>query len=246
MKEGAAGLEKGDPRRKSIADQIRDARQRDRAEDYFFDRSGVQYVFELSGVQHLFDYVRGLKSRKILDIGAGYTRGIHDLAESSLGTGLEFEATVLSNFPGIDAHLGRENVTVTSAEVLRGIGSESIGCIISIYSIAYSAEPKLAIESINRVLVPGGILKAVFLPNEERRTSGLEPKYSKEFEDVLTSLGYDVAMREGDGGDVIVAIKPLLGSVSPVSAAVLVNGDLNTIISQFDSVFSSRIDDSRR
>ncbi len=237
MKEGPSHLPKGDPRREKIAEQIRLARRRDRDRltGYVIGRSGVNYVFELEGVKGLFDYVRTLSSNVVLDIGAGHTRGAHELANSPLGENLTFEATVLSRLSGIDTNLGRESVRSTSAEMLRGIDTNSVGCVIAVYSIAYSAAPEVVIASIDRVLVPGGVLKAKFHQKNVPQYVADSPKYVDEFHLAAANLGYEVALQQSSEESVLLAIKPNPGVSPHVTARQLLRMDAETAESQIEN-----------
>src|SRR3989344_1408929 len=136
-----------DNKRNEAAYQIRRARWREReGRPYNIDRSGFQYVKVRAGVKELFAYIKTLPSKTVLDIGAGTTHGITDISHSSFGTDIDFEATVLSSVPQIEEHLGREKTHITSAEVLRGIPGNSIGCVLSVFSLTYSHAPELVIE----------------------------------------------------------------------------------------------------
>lgn len=224
MREKASDLPKRDPRRNAIAQQIREARKTDRSALHLTDRVGWEYVEQLKGVQHMFEYVRGLSSHRVLDVGAGDTKGTHDLSRSPFGAGLEFEAVVLTNRSVIEEHLGRDRTHNTSVEMLRGIEDSSIGCVIAVFSLAYSAQPSLAIEGIDRVLVPGGVLKARFLKKDTPRSES-SPQFALEFREALAKLGYDVAIDNTREVRVLLAIKPGKQSSAVMTAAKLMKAD---------------------
>jgi SAM-dependent methyltransferase len=164
--------------RNRIAKQIRYARRRDRASfqfphfnglienpdasklSYTIDRNGAEYEYDLQGLSRTFDYVRELPSNIVLDIGSGITQGIVDLSKRDIGKGLDFEATVLSPMLVRKAGLrGEIPLHATCVESLRGIADQSIGCVLGLFSVHHSNSTKVAMQSINRVLVPGGVLK---------------------------------------------------------------------------------------
>jgi len=136
-----------------------------------------------------------------LDIGAGKTKAISQIEKSKLGKGLEFKATVLAKDKEIvDKYLGSSRTITTSAESLRGVNSESVAGILAMYSITYSYAPRLAIERMDQVLVPGGIIKATF------GSTSPEAKFTSptEFINAWKDLGYDTFY----WGDIALVIKP--------------------------------------
>jgi hypothetical protein len=60
--------------------------------DHKRDRDAFQYAHYLNGFEASFNYVRQLPVRRVVDLGAGTTRAINQIAKSSYGVGLEFEA----------------------------------------------------------------------------------------------------------------------------------------------------------
>jgi len=184
------------------------------------NRSGRDYIENLDGVKHLFSYIRKLSSNTILDIGAGTTRGIADISKSILGQQLHFEATVLTHKATEANMLGKEDVHVTSAEMLRGIPDNSVGGIISVQSLRYSKAPMLAAQSIDRVLVPGGVFKAAWLLQN-----------ADEFYKTFRELGYDIAYNEAWEKDhIMLAIKK--GNPTKITAAQLLAADGESSIKQ--------------
>jgi ubiquinone/menaquinone biosynthesis C-methylase UbiE len=203
-----------DPKRSEVAKAITRARTQERiGSPYKINRAGWEYAHQLAGLEHLFSYVRNLPSKTVLDIGSGTTEGVHDISQNAIAEGLHFEATVLRPRSEIAENLGLKDTHITSGEVLRGIPDASIGCIIALHSLRYSAAPELAAKSIHRVLVPGGVLKA----------AKLEHAFSKIY-DTLETLGYDINVYEIWGGtSVLLAIKP--GNISGMTAAQLLQLD---------------------
>ncbi len=220
MREQSRGPD--DQKRKEAAHQIRRARWREReGRPYNRDRSGFQYIKELAGVKELFSYLKTLPSRKILDIGAGTTHGITDISQSSFGTDMEFEATVLNSVPQIEKYLGNERTHITSAEILRGIPDNSIACVLSVFSLTYSRAPELVIGSVDRVLVPGGVIKI-----------GSDDAPIWQLYQLLKDKGYDTDEDEGWGTfRVVLGIKP--GNPTAPSAASLIEKDKKTMSEQW-------------
>jgi SAM-dependent methyltransferase len=214
-----------DPKRRALrseaADNIAMRRTRERTGfEYLQNRQGWEYVKTLEGVEHLFDYVRTLPSNTILDIGAGTTAGIHQLAQSPTGAGLTFEATTLRYRPEIEENLGKERTHITSGETLRGIKDNSVGCIFGVYSVTYSAAPNLVMQSMNRVLVPGGVVKIATTDSQIWN-----------FYEGLKMMGYDVADNaKWQRALVVLAIKP--GTKDAVRARALLDADAETFEEQ--------------
>lgn len=236
MSETTSDLPNKDIRRNTIAKQIREIRNIERARLYETERDGIKYIQKLLGVLCLFDYVRRLGSTSlILDIGAGSTSGIYDLSTSSLGAGLLFEATVLSRNPALVNYLPNKQIHVTSVERLRGIKDASVGGVLGVYSVGYSDEPALAITSLDRVLVPGGVFKGTFhkkptSPDEAKQNPFGFKEYDQ-FRDAFSGFGYDTAVENnGASADILLAIKP--DGPEQVKAASLLEADKKTVKNQ--------------
>ena len=227
--------DKKSPERSATARQIIDMRQKERSDgDDGVEtlRDAEQLIIALGGVEHMFNQVRTLPSNVILDIGGGTTIGINEIAESSLGHGLDFHATVLTHKDEIQRHLGRARTHHTPVETLRKIPSNSVGGIIGTYSIGYSPAPELAVLSIDRVLVPGGVLKATFnLPDIPPSPHGLNTAAA--FIRELEKKGYATAPINRAQSAVLLAVKP--GS-SSVSAKTLLEQDIATAVEQAERV----------
>lgn len=239
--ERAEQLPKGDKRRKMVAERLKKLRALEEARSpYNIWRDGADYIRVLNGIQHLFRYVRGLPSKIVLDVGAGTTMGISGVSRDPVGSGLDFHATVLSGNPHIQSNLGKERTHHTSAETLRAFPSESIGCVLGVQSLTYSADPPLVATSIDRVLVPGGVLKTVI--RTDRPTfyhQHEEFPQPRVWVEALKSLGYDVAELKDDPDVLIVAIKPGGDPRSGTSARGLLEQDFASTRVQLDNYGSS-------
>lgn len=156
--------------RRDAAAAIRSQREIDkrRGENFTYDlmrNQGVmEYVVQLHGLKHFLNYTRSLSEKpKVLDVGGGVTRASSDLSHIEEWTeGLDLKATSLHMDKDVPKFLGKENVTLTSVEQLRGIKDGELAGLLSVHSIGFTKAPKLAAESINRALMPGGVVKAVF------------------------------------------------------------------------------------
>lgn len=211
--------------RNILAQGLRSERAQDRLGRRRDHSNSADYLLRLGGLSNFFDYLRKLDGHGlVLDIGAGTTRGISQLEKSSLGSGLSFEAVALSYSPLIKENLGLEKTHITSAESLKGVKNESVAGVISLFGISYCTRPDLAVYSIDRVLLPGGVIKAGFISSEKTAysQSGSEKEESAE---LFSGYGYDVAVDERFCG-LLLAIKP--GGQKNVGAEELLNSDVGT------------------
>ena len=197
--------------RANIAEQLRLMRLNERLGMIRVDRDGKGYAQIFRGMSETFDYVSGLRSKVVLDVGAGNTRGIAELSRDY--PWLDFRATVLTLPRDIETMHYRGCITVTSAECLRGIPVESVGGILALNSIAYSREPELVVGRLDDVLVPSGVIKATFRSwrVEDEELEKLYEiscfSYHDEFSRELKARGYDVDLWHGPY-DIITAVKP--------------------------------------
>lgn len=224
-------LPKGSPLRTAVAQNLKTVRAMDRKCQYNNRRNGDAYMHEFKGLEYFFDHVRALDKKTVLDIGAGTTKGVDDLSRDKIADGMDLKATTLAMIPQVKWHYGshrtgKKNVLITSAETLRHIENESIGGILALNSIAYSAVPELAIRRIDQVLVPGGIIKATFSVSSEYELFRSHELFMRE----LLRLGYSVAHLAENIPVVLLAIKP--GGKADVSAFDLLGKDLYSYRSQ--------------
>lgn len=197
--------------RANIAEQLRSMRLHERLGMVRVDRDGKGYETIFRGLVETFSYVSGLRSKIVLDVGAGNTRGIAEL--SRYYPYLDFRATVLTMPRNSETMHYPECIRVTSAESLRGVAAESVGGILALNSIAYSRGPELVVGRLDDVLVPSGVIKATFrswrVESEELEQlydlSGFS--YHDEFSRELKARGYDVDLWHGPY-DIITAVKP--------------------------------------
>ncbi|MBL8029939.1 MAG: class I SAM-dependent methyltransferase [Candidatus Doudnabacteria bacterium] len=235
--------------RKKIAEQINNARKQETAPEslvgnkYITSRSGREVVYRMGGLMHVFEYVKTLSSNRILDIGTGSGNAAKKISQMPMAQGLDFSVTALSRDPELFRNFPPDKARLTGTETLRGIKNNSVGGILAMYSVAYSAYPNLAIKRLDEVLVPGGIFKGVFANlGKSVNYSGSVAKDYEQFENVFKKLGYDVASLpvyntasvEAGGLDiqlhrnsVLLAIKP--GNSNAPEAIKLLDEDLEEI-----------------
>lgn len=215
-------------------------------EDFYrMDRGLQEYEDRLGKFDKVLDYVNRLGRVIVLDVGAGTTKAIkelEDLCHIKGLTNLSFMATVLTYGSKvrekIKGNLGLSRTLVTSAEVLRGVKAGSVGLLLSVWSITYSADLKMVAESFHRVLAPGGVLKVFFPKVDLRRKvenlveNGVYISEGDKFVEYLKALRYDVAVSETQTnfGMVILAIKR--GGVAKLSANQLLVADLGDALHQ--------------
>lgn len=206
-------------RRRLVAQRIRSLRDYERQKkSYPMDRGKEDYIEACRGLKYFFDYARTLRnSNLVVDIGAGTTRAISQIAKSELGQGLKFKATVLDKKPQVNLYLGENNTITTSAEMLKGISSESVAGILGIVSIGYCEFPEIAAKRINEVLIPNGVIKSAF------GDGIIGTKRMFEFATAWRDMDYDVAIKPGEHA-VLIAIKP--GGNKTISASELLEKDL--------------------
>lgn len=224
--------------RAKVAQEIRWARMADRKQGYQRSRSGEFYVRMLHGLEHFFQFVGEIKeSSVVIDIGAGTTRGISELAVANSKRGLDFHATILtplrevnSSWVGV-SKLERSRIHITSAEALRGFASKSVAGIISLHALSYTASPELAVRRINEVLVDGGVVKSTIWTKEEA------PAKYDEFIGTFRSLGYDITTQTAEERGysprfytLLLAIKP--GGDSRISAEELLRMDESHLVEE--------------
>jgi hypothetical protein len=208
-------LDKSVTIRDTVAKKINSIRTWERKEEHYEVNRGIEdYFTEAKGLAAFFDYLRTVKgSNLVVDIGAGTTKAISEIANGPIGRGLDFKATVLDKKPQTDLYLGRDKTITTSAEVLRGIQKESVAGVLAIISIAYSVAPELVTKRIDEILVPSGAIKAAFTDGE------LGYQIAGKFICHWKELGYDVARNKG----VVLAIKP--GEGTKITAKEILEKD---------------------
>lgn len=203
---------------KMVADQLRRVIELEKDNGYQTERTAQDYIYALRGVRNTIPHAKTVGSNVVLDIGAGSTRASHEFACMPAYKDIDFKATGLTQHPKIDEYIGNENLILTAAEVLRGIPDESVGAALSIFSITYSAVPKYVVESIDRVLVPGGIFKGTFRSSRRRLVprkipgfdilKRMDAKDGKTFEQLFSEKGYDSYLVCAKDRDILLAVKP--------------------------------------
>jgi SAM-dependent methyltransferase len=156
--------------------------------EYDVERSGEEYQAILFGLKNFFNYIRTLKeSNKVLDLGAGNTRGISEIANSELGKDLDFYGLGLTEFPEVADYLGKEKFIKNSAEKMRDIKDSSVAGIISSFgATTHSLAPELVAEEADRVLVPGGVIKYTVRYKEEQ-----DKYFAALYTQLFADKGYD-------------------------------------------------------
>lgn len=196
---------KGSILRGKIAKQIMDSRRLERGIGGYMEtnRNGNDYRKYFLGLARLLDYVRTFEDPAVLDIGAGTTKGISEIANSEEGMGIQFFATVLRKTPQIKQYLGNERTLIAPAETLEGVNDDAVAAVLALQSITYSVAPEMVIDSIDRILKSGGVLKAIFPLYSDRRYP------FNVFEPFLRQKGYDICSDQfWSKINMIVAIKP--------------------------------------
>ena len=129
--------------------------------EIFNDRDSKQYINHLRGARAYFDYIRQLPKNQIIDLGTGTGRAIDGLSKCSIGNGLNFKGIDVKTPKQAKGLIDQKNFLETPAEYLHGIDDESCGGALSVLgSLSYTNSIPLSIVAIDRVLTPGGVLKA--------------------------------------------------------------------------------------
>lgn len=216
-----------------------EARQRegDTRISFIHDRKGPKYIDSLRGLIATFAYARSLPgSNVVLDIGTGTGRGCADLARQF--PDFYFTGTGLCRYQQTENYLPGNRFRVTSGEVLRGIGDESIACIISVFSITYSHAQQLVAERIDQVLKPGGVIKASFLFSPETQPSlnlseqtrltldATQPRDHEDFKKALLAMGYDLEIKPIFYDDGVRVRRYILAAIKPGNPTLLTAKDI--------------------
>jgi SAM-dependent methyltransferase len=179
----------------------------------WLNRGHEAYNKTFQGLELFFNEVRKLPSKSILDIGAGTLRAVSEFQKENQD--LKFYATVLSGHtlkrqPNYYKDLDKfGRLKISPSETLRGIETHSIGGIISVHGIAYSNSPAESVRSIDRVLIPGGILASTFIGSKSRKVNdaGFFIYNINDFLKEFNQLDYDTFM-PSDKGHLLFAVKP--------------------------------------
>lgn len=227
MLETLRDLPKNDPLRLAVAEQIRFARSLDRSKEYLAERSLKDYEKRFQGLSAFLEYIKNLNSKgKILDIGAGKVKAAYELSRSVEIDDLSVIATLLTPLGKESPNMGSGAIIATSTENLYEIEDNSISGVLSCFGLAYSASPEHTIRRVDRVLIPGAAIKAIFYGGDSPYTGALSDgrglRRSDRFKDELGRLNYDMATEAYLAGEIVTAIKPGKGTTS---ATDLFNND---------------------
>lgn len=167
-----------DYERDKVAQAIRQQRGWDREEMKGFaayykeavrDRGAIQYLELLGGIEKFFQYVKKLPKNKVIDLGAGTARAVGEFSRSEISKDIQFLATDVIRHKELTDNIDTEMFKKTPAEVLKGVEDESVGGLVSVIGAAsYSESIPLLADTIDRVLVPGGVFKATLLGWKEK------------------------------------------------------------------------------
>jgi|GEM_PF-6867324 len=191
--------------------------------DLKFGRNLADYTIKLGGLKKFLGYVReNAGSNTVLDVGAGRAVAVDELAVNPMSEGLHLVATGLVHPPEVGGQTPRVPFLVTSGEFLEGVEDTSVGGIIAVDSLIYSASPESVVDTFDRVLTPGGAVKASMLISRPHDLRNFTTAISKDYFSLFQKKGYDVAVDET--GKILLAIKP--GGSSDITAAALLLQDL--------------------
>lgn len=171
---------------------------------------------------------RTLPHRTWLDIGAGTTKGISELSKGPLGEGFSAIATILNKSESVESFLGSERTYVTPVEMLDGIADSLISLATGLNSVAYSKVPDRAVESIDRVLEPGGIYQGTF-QDPEKAHSAVPMNPYDEFKTEFDKRGYDTAVAINPDPKTGVYILIAVKQGASISAQTLLEANLKSL-----------------
>ncbi len=185
--------------RKDLAHAIHNSRVDDAEKAYRLSRTKTGYEFGLELDDSLYDYISNLSSKKILDIGIGSGKALSDFCKDAKlrDKGFVFEGTYLTRKVLRDEIRSGVKLYQTPVERLKGVPESSYGAVLAYLSVAYSRFPDSAVESIDRVLVSGGIFvgKFSYVNHKSVRSKGSQteffaPHFKKRGYVVLEKYGY--------------------------------------------------------
>ncbi len=197
--------------RDTIASQIVKARKQDEIQGYAHRRDMGEYQVVLGGLANYFDYIKQNKDRLgsslVIDVGAGKGVAVRTMKMNPMTEGLSIGATVLKVTNEVRENVGEDLLYATPVEKLRGINDNSVAGIISVYGMAYSQVPSEAVASVDRVLVPGGVVKAVFNHKRIESSTNLNQLTPEDFAREFYKRNYDVIIPEYQMSKVLLALK---------------------------------------
>jgi len=176
------------------------------------------YLSKLGGLAHFLDYVES-RCPVAVDIGAGHAVAVNQMAEDT-DRNLKYLATGMVR--PVDYNSARVPYLETGAEVLQGIDDDSVGGVLAVHSIIFSAAPDMVVDAIDRVLVDGGVVKTNLVINQG---GDYVPRSQGVLQSELVAKDYDVALDES--GKVLLALKP--GGYRVIGARALLRADLEGV-----------------
>lgn len=194
-------------KRNLLAETLKDYRKCDRLEMYQTRRSFFDYMSYLNGLTATLNHVETtseLKNGIILDIGTGNGIALNELSKKTTLTCIGTSLTLPPKYSYKTKGLSR--IILTPVERLRGITDSSVSLAIAVYSLDYSALPAQAVRMFDRVLLPGGILKACFNEPIEQFMSNMQSRdvYGRFFK----ALGYEIVTNNSKLTHILVVRKP--------------------------------------
>jgi ubiquinone/menaquinone biosynthesis C-methylase UbiE len=231
--------------RLKLAQELKSARFIDRMADessLAYRRDARDYLEDLGGLKYAFDYIRSLPTNTVLDVGTGQGIALKGLKASSISRDLKLIGTAVKMNSGLSKNLGQGEYKITPIETLKGIPDQSCGGVISVFGgPMYSEQPRIVAESINRVLVNGGLTKNAFMLRGHENDDGMQYVIDK-FLILFAALkdkGFDVTrgLVNSPGGAKIGVILGIKGAQKQTKLAEqLFYKDLETLPEQFSLV----------
>lgn len=229
--------------RKPLASQLKQVRtieqkRGDGTDEFTINRSYNEYDDALLGVSTFLDYVKQeSKSKVVVDIGTGKGLGFAEIMEF-LGEGLTPIGVGLTYNPEMKRYLGDGHIRITPVERLKGFANESVGAVLGVHSLQYSAFPDQAVLRLDEILEPGGLIKSAFAnidkdmdPDDQEFVKKYQFKSAKVFADLLRKKGYETLVHGGlnEANEVLIARKP--GGKSSTLLSEILETDYQDLLS---------------
>lgn len=183
--------------RQELAKSIRKIRRSERFYEeerfaYKRNRSLTRYLYYLQGLGATLNYIRRLPSPCLVDLGSGTGRAIKELSTAEIGRDL----TIIGTGIAWHKYIEYPHYRITPAECMRGFKPSSVGGFISVFGPThYSYYLKVVLDNLDRVLIPGGVMKLVMMEHSSfsRNNAEFTTRLSS-VTDYLKTKGYGLAV----------------------------------------------------
>ncbi|KKT73929.1 MAG: hypothetical protein UW69_C0052G0002 [Microgenomates group bacterium GW2011_GWA2_44_7] len=222
-------------RQKLIADAIvlqhGDALERNRTGLNITDRGALRYMSRLAGIRFTIEYARTLgEPGVLLDIGMGAGNALAHFTDCRWLDGIPLAGTIL---PREQYRCRPKNVRIyqTGVEWLDEVESDSTLVVISVDGgLMYTGFPNLAADSLARVVVDRGVVKANFAL--ATGNGPCSPKGWEEHKRELARVGFATAHKTLLVDSSLKMVMVCIKGGDKDTAERLLNDDFDTVESQ--------------